>query len=359
MLPICNRPSAAASRQTPRGCVPLVSICAALMLLGPRAFSSPARAQSADGFAGVGSTVTGGAGGPEVTVTTGEDLKKYADSNGPYVIYVSGKLKIHDMDTHVRSNKTIIGKGPDATLDGGGLYLYKASNVIIRNLTIQGSGDDCMGLLLSSNIWIDHCTFQDAKDGNLDIRRASDNITISWCKFCYTTKQEHAFSCLLGSSDAETDCEGKLHVTFHHNWFGDNVSERMPSIRFGTVHLYNNYYSSAASEYCVRVRLSAQARLEHNCFEGVKNPWEVYVTDPAHVLGRVLAKDNLEINTTWGTTTTSKKDKSIRLIVPGTDNVFTPPYAYTPDPASKVKELVTRNAGAGKLPAAALATGAP
>ena len=72
-------------------------------------------------------------------------------------------------------------------------------------MTIQGSGDDCMGLLLSNNIWIDHCTFQDAKDGNLDIRRASDNITISWCKFCYSTKQEHAFSCLLGSSDSETD----------------------------------------------------------------------------------------------------------------------------------------------------------
>ena len=34
--------------------------------------------------------------------------------------------------------------------------------------------------------------------------------------------------------------------------------ERMPSIRFGTVHIYNNYYSSAGNNYCVRVRLSGR-----------------------------------------------------------------------------------------------------
>ena len=35
-------------------------------------------------------------------------------------------------------------------------------------------------------------------------------------------------------------------------------------------------------------------------------------------------------------------------IVPGKDEVFTPPYAYTPDPTDKVKELVTKSAGAGR-----------
>jgi pectate lyase len=37
-------------------------------------------------------------------------------------------------------------------------------------------------------------------------------------------------------------------------------------------------------------------------------------------------------------------------IVPGADAVFTPPYAYTPDPASAVPNLVTNMAGAGKGP---------
>ena len=310
---------------------------------------SAVRADAPDGFATVGGNVTGGIGGQEVTVTTGAELKKYADSVAPYVIYVSGKLALKGMEANVRSNKTIIGLGADAQLEGGGLYLYNASNVIIRNLTIKGSIEDGMGLLLAKNVWIDHCTFQDAKDEHLGIRRASDNITVSWCKFFYSSPAKHALACLLGSSDDETDNEGKLHVTFHHNWFGENVRERMPSVRFGTVHVYNNYYNAKGNVYCVRSRLSAQTRIENNYFEDVANPWEVYITNPAHVVGKVFAKDNLEINTVWGKTTTNSKNGITVMIVPGTDQVFTPPYAYMPEAAATVKNSVMNGAGAGKI----------
>lgn len=32
------------------------------------------------------------------------------------------------------------------------------------------------------NVWIDHCTFEIASDGNIDIENGSNGITISWCK---------------------------------------------------------------------------------------------------------------------------------------------------------------------------------
>jgi pectate lyase len=236
-------------------------------------------AQPADGYANIGLNVTGGAGGEIVTVTNGAQLNEYTDAKPPYIIYVSGTLQINGMDTHVRPNKTIIGLGTNALLEGGGLYLYKSTNVIIRNLTIKGSTDDNLGMLFSANVWVDHCTLMDSKDGNMDIGRASDNITVSWCKFYYETKQDHALARLLGSSDAEIVSSNKLHVTFHHNWFGENVRERMPSIRWGTVHLYNNYYNTPGNNYCVRTRLNAQSRIENNVFENVKNPWEIYITD--------------------------------------------------------------------------------
>jgi len=303
------------------------------------------------GYANVGSTVTGGEGGETVTATNAGQLNEYASSRKPYTIYVSGTIPISGMDAHVGPNTTIIGLGPSANLEGGGLYLHKSTNVIIRNLTIKGSTDDNRGLLYSSNVWVDHCTFLDSKDGSLDINRSSDNITISWCKFYYATEQPHALASLLGSSDAEVISANKLHVTFHHNWFGQNVKERMPSIRWGTVHLFNNYYNAPGNNYCIRTRLCAQSRIENNVFENVKNPWELYITDTTNAVGKIFATNNLELNTTWGhSTTNTRKGLSIVQIVPGTDAVFTPPYAYTLDAGKGVKDIVMKYAGAGQGP---------
>ena len=316
-----------------------VMLCAVVWAAVVGNAASRARAEGPDGFATVGGQVTGGAGGKEVVVTTGDDLNQYTDAAEPYIIYIKGTVTVDGMSTHVRPNKTILGLGADATLEGGGLYLYNSSNVIIRNLNFHGSTDDGIGMLLAHNVWVDHCTFRDSEDGSMDMRRASDNITVSWCKFAYSAGADHALACLLGSNDKETVNLDKLHITFHHNWFAENVKERMPSIRFGTVHAYNNYYSSTGNNYCIRVRLNAQARIENNIFDGVKNPWEVYITDPAHVVGKAFAKDNLETNVTWGKST--KGDDGDVVIVPGTDEVFTPPYEYAAEPAESVKDAVT------------------
>lgn len=200
-------------------------------------------------------------------------------------------------------------------------------------------------MLYSSNVWVDHCTFMNSKDGNLDINRASDNITISWCKFFYETEQPHALASLLGSSDSEVISSNKLHLTFHHNWFGQNVKERMPSIRWGTVHLFNNYYNAPGNNYCIRTRLFAQSRIENNVFENVKNPWEVYITDTTNAVGKIFATNNLELNTIWGhSTTNTRKGLSIVQIVPGTvagaQDMVNGPLLILTQPASRRVRIV-------------------
>ncbi|HMP83823.1 MAG TPA: hypothetical protein PKA41_14080, partial [Verrucomicrobiota bacterium] len=309
------------------------------------------------GFASSGITLTGGEGGPVVVVSNTAQLQQYTDSVGPYVIYVLGTIPVSGMSTHVRSHKTIIGIGTNATLDGGGLYMHggssglNASNIIIRNLTIRNSTDDNIGITTGAkNIWVDHCTFYDSADGTMDIVKGADNVTVSWCKFYYTNpNNDHRFINLVGASDGEGNLDtGKLHVTFHHNWWGTLCDQRMTSVRFGRAHVYNNYYNATNNLYCVRSRLYAECRVENNYFSGVRNPWEVYVTSAGGTMGKVGATNNILVGTFFQGG--GDNDGNTVVIVPGTDDVFTPPYAYTPDDAADVPALVREHAGAGKGP---------
>ena len=89
---------------------------------------------------------------------------------------------------------------------------------------------------------------------------------------------------------------------------------------------------------------------EGNCFDTVKNVWELYRTTGED--GKVFAANNLQVNTTGSAGTDSSS-----IQIPGTDilsseaNGLNPvPYAYSPDAASLVPNLVTNGAGAGRGP---------
>jgi pectate lyase len=307
---------------------------------------------SAIGFCNDGRTITGGAAGPTVYVGSQSELQSYSQVNPPYVIYITNSFNLSGMETHIYPNKTVIGVG-NVVLSGGGLYLYRSTNVIIRNLTISGSTEDDIGIHYSDHIWIDHCTLVDATDGSIDITQASDYITISWCKFIYNTDSGHDFVNLIASSDADNGSQ--FHTTFHHNWWSTHCVERMPSVRFGRAHMFNNYYNAPGNNYCVRTRIEAECRVENNFFENVKNPWEQYITGASDIQGKLFAANNNVpfLGTAYGVTwsgTTTNKDGSIRVMVPGTDTVFTPSYSYTLDPASQVSNLVTNYAAVGKGP---------
>jgi pectate lyase len=300
------------------------------------------QALASDGYAG---NVTGGAGGTSVTATTAAQLIADVASTSPMIITVSGTITLSD-NCRVASNKTIQGANSSATINGdlfigpGSTSGTPTTNVIVQNLTLtdpNGVGDsDGISVKNGSNhIFITHCTFTDCKDGSCDITEKSDFVTLSWCLFKYPTLTGHDFCDLIGASDSQTGDAGKLHVTMHHNWYSSGCHERMPSDRYGTVHVYNNYYNCTGNLYCVRSRIDAQVLCENNYFDGVTVPMTIYVTSGTK--GKLKATGNTLVNCTLTNGTDTE--------APGTDSVFTPPYSYTLDPAANVKAEVMASAG--------------
>ena len=62
-----------------------------------------------------------------------------------------------------------------------------------------------------------------------------------------------------------------IRATYHHNYFHD-VGSRLPSIRFGKAHVFNNYYVNVPDGSGVNSRMGAVVRVEGNHFQGVENP---------------------------------------------------------------------------------------
>ncbi|WP_437872811.1 pectate lyase family protein [Sorangium sp. So ce363] len=288
-------------------------------------------------------TTTGGLGGMTVTATTTEQLVEYAESPEPLIIQISGDIDISGVDVDVASNKTLIGASPDATLRGrlqirGKSIDTPIQNVIIQNLKIDASSttDDGIQIHFAHHVWVDHVEIWDGLDGNLDVVHGSDLVTVSWCKFHYTSNAPdpaHRFSNLVGHSNNNSDEDtGRLRVTFHHNWWADGVIERMPRVRFGEVHVFNNYYSAAGNNYAIGGGLQARLRIENNYFDGVKDPHVFYDGEPT---AQIVASGNAYI----GMSDTTRKDA-------GQGSAFAPPYTVALGTAdASLKDVVTRCAG--------------
>jgi pectate lyase len=208
----------------------------------------------------------------------------------------------------------------------------------------------------SDHVWIDHNSFTDAPltdnflpvenghvkqchDGALDITNASDYVTVS-----YNVFGEHNKNNLIGGSDGASADEGKLRVTFSNNVFRD-VASRAPRVRYGQVHLFNNYYAGSTSapvyrvSYQVGVGYAAKILSSNNVFE---------------VVGASACADVVE--NFGGSMPGAFKDTGSLLNakplgacgVPATVT-WTPPYAFSPRPVSLVKANALAQAGGGKL----------
>jgi pectate lyase len=287
------------------------------------------------GWATVGGTVTGGGNASPVTVTTLSALNSAAAGTTPAVIRVSGTIT---GAVSIGSNKTIEGANASATIRGS-IRMKGSANVILRNLNVVGynctdassceSGADAIAVDTGAHhLWFDHLAVSDGSDGNLDFTHAADNITVSWCKFFYTGRSGgHQFSNLIGHSDNNaSEDTGKLRITFHHNWWANGVGERMPRVRFGQVHVYNNLYTASGNNYCVAAGKGASVLLENNAFIGVSDPIDLTYGDGAATL-----RGNLFTSVSGNTS--------------GRGTAFTPPYAYTLDAASSVEAAVRAGAG--------------
>jgi pectate lyase len=274
---------------------------------------------------------SGGRDGEAVEVTTLEDFRRYAADATPRIVRIAGTITIPDR-VEIGSNKTIVG-APGAVLHGG-LDIANQKNVILQDLTLKGNdcfgaptcgSDDAMQIYASHHVWLDHLDISDGSDGNVDIRDGSNYITISWTKFWYSrADREHRFSNLIGADDDVPADQGKLKVTFHHDWWADNVNQRMPRTRAGDIHVFNNLFSSNGNSYCTNAGKGATLLVENNVYRNVNTPHEV-------VEGNLLARGNLYENVTG-----RQEDTGI---------AFTPPYPYTADATAGLADAVIAGAG--------------
>lgn len=218
----------------------------------------------------------------------------------------------------VPSNTSIIGNGATAKIIHGNLMISGTSssapvdNIVIRNVAFEDAFDffpawdptdsggrwnsnyDNVSIQYATHVWIDHCTFSDGArtddkfpsvwaapydgsvykvqhhDGLLDITKSANLVTVS-----YNHLHNHDKSMLIGGTDTASltaENPGVLKTTFHHNYF-QNLVQRQPRVRYGMVHLYNNYFagSNTATLYNWGVGLTSgqgsKLYVENNVFD--------------------------------------------------------------------------------------------
>ncbi|MEV6078068.1 polysaccharide lyase family 1 protein [Streptomyces sp. NPDC052069] len=283
---------------------------------------------------GFGAGTTGGGSAPAVTVSTLAAFTAAVSGDTAKTVKVDGLITLSGQ-VDIGSNTTVLGVGSSAGFTGGGLRLKNASNIVVRNLNISKPVAPADGITVqnSTKVWIDHNSFsadrehdKDYYDGLLDITHASDQVTVSWNTF-----KNHYKGSLVGHSDNNAgEDTGHLHVTYHHNHF-QNVYSRIPSLRFGTGHFYDNFVEGA--DTAVHSRMGAQLLVENNVFRTTKIA--ITTTRSSDEDGYVVERGN----DLGGAATEISR----------TGSFTTPPYSYTAEPASAVAASVTSGAGAGKL----------
>jgi pectate lyase len=195
---------------------------------------------------------------------------------------------------NVPSNTSIIGMGKDAKLTHGNLVLGRSSsapvnNVVVRNISFEDAFDffpqwdptdstgrwnsayDLISVQYAAHVWIDHNRFSDGDrtddkfpsvwnetvngvdyaggdfkvqhhDGLVDLTRNANYATVSANIF-----ENHDKGMLVGGTDttsATAENPTVLRITYHDNWFR-NIRQRAPRVRFGMVHVFNNFYEGA------------------------------------------------------------------------------------------------------------------
>ncbi|MFB6320016.1 polysaccharide lyase family 1 protein [Saccharicrinis sp. FJH54] len=266
----------------------------------------------------------GGAGGDTIIVDNANDLKSLAGSSTPYVLLIKDTIDVGS-EVRVRSYKTISGLNSSSTIIGDINISGGTHDVVIKNLNITNPANDGITIREARYVYVTNCTVYDCADGCIDVTVESDFVTISYCRFYYDQVTFHKFVNLIGADDSNITDRGKLHVTMHHNWWDTGCTSRMPRVRFGRVHVYNNYFSCVGNNYANRAALEAQILSEYNYFEGVRDPLAVEG-------GEARSQGNIY-------------DSCEGTVYEGTDDVFTASYNYTTVSAEDARSEVIEKAG--------------
>ena len=306
--------------------------------------------------------ISGGEGGVVTFITKLEDLFAWAksreDNESPEIVYLKGSFSAKDMEMVqiTRSaNISIIGLGEGAEFENIGFNITNSRNLIFQNLKIGKVlyPGDAFNISSSFHIWIDHCelfsdlSVTDAKnvyDGLLDINYGSSFITVSWTYF-----HDHFKTSLISSSD-DFDLgyiDSASRITFRNNWFKDSF-ERNPSIRFGAVHIFNNYFENIHN-YGLASRLNANALVENNYYYNVSQPMvdRNFLIDDS-LPGFICQKDNIFTGDDFfDKRITTKEELPDNNCDFWDDNQI--PYHYDLIDVSLIPEIIFNGAGVGRL----------
>jgi pectate lyase len=284
----------------------------------------------------------------------------------------------------LKSNTTLIGGTSNSGFVNGHILVSGVSQIIIRNLKIVAPCDvgpvwdpndgalgnwnsafDAIGVSNSDHVWVDHNSFTDipmtdnflpvengrpkqCHDGALDITNASDYVTVS-----YNVFGQHDKTNLIGGSDSASADEGKLRVTFSNNVYRD-IASRAPRVRYGQVHIFNNYYAGSksadvyANSYSIGVGNASKILSHNNVFEvtGATACPSVVKNFATSIAGAFKDSGSVLNGAALGD-----------CVVPATVT-WTPPYAYSLRSTGMVKINALGQAGGGKLTTTVTGSGA-
>ena len=236
-------------------------------------------------------------------------------------------------------NISIMGVDKTSILDGLGLNFKTVDNVIVQNLTIHHPAKskriekDCLEFNSCKGVWVDHCELyndyptnsseKDYYDGLLDVKNDSRNIT-----FSYNYLHDAWKTSLVGSGP--DDVFATRNLTYHHNIF-ENCNSRVPMVRGGKAHIYNNKYINVLSRG-LDSRFGAEVYVENNIYENCKNNvigWHEEAQGYFNAVGNEFR---------------NCKTKSVTSTCD-----FTPSYRYTLDKVADLDAYLAMTVGVGKI----------
>lgn len=252
-------------------------------------------------------------------------LRECASKEGPVWILFkySGTYNLQS-PLRLKADKTIDGRGRDVRISGMGVLTNESSNIIFENLTfakpaitaLDTSSRRALSIHNKSHhIWVDHCTFEEYPLVEMDVKRGSHHVTVSWSRF-----ENAQTGILFGLDPGLYDERGQL-FTMHHNYFA-NMGHSAAFARAGKIHAYNNFFMDLAN-YGIECTDSASCYIERNVFN-IEGPVSIY---------RLFTPDG-PVESTLGFVNMVENWYAVDAdIVPGDARGYKPDYEYEADKA--------------------------
>ena len=251
-------------------------------------------------------------------------LRECAYKEGPTWILFE-KDGVYDLQSPLRlkSDKTFDGRGRNIQISGMGILTSESSNLIFENLTFTKPAITALdtssrrALSIHSrthHVWVDHCKFEEYPLVELDVKRGSHHVTISWSRF------ENAQTGVLFGLAGDIIMDTAQSLTMHHNYFA-GLSRDGILAHGGKLHAYNNFFDSVEKSGVV-CSDSAYCLVEKNVFNN-----EMPVT-----LYRWYNEDGSPVDSTVGfVNMVDNKLVAEEGFVEGDARGYKPDYKYSAD----------------------------